>query len=56
MTVSRWEREVLTPSSHEQALMEAFERSAEAGADAKRLLASEGVVAALRRLLGRRGS
>lgn len=55
LTVSKWEREVLTPSSHQIALLDAFTRAARKdagiGVEAVNLLATKGVAAALHHLL-----
>lgn len=55
LTISKWERDVLTPSPHQSALLEAFARAAErepnAGSTAVHLLATKGVAAALHSLL-----
>ena len=57
MTVSKWERAVLSPTAYQQALMEQFRRTADqkqaqAQEQVKRLLVGAGVVAALVWLLG----
>jgi transcriptional regulator with XRE-family HTH domain len=56
ITVSKWEREILTPTAHQVAIMEAFgkaaDRDSQAGAAAVQLLTSKGVAAALHHLLG----
>lgn len=55
LTISKWEREVLTPSPHQVALLDAFSRAAkkdpQAGPAAVNLLATKGVAAALHHLL-----
>lgn len=55
LTISKWEREVLTPTSHQVALLDAFARAAlkndQAGPEAVNLLATKGVAAALHHLL-----
>lgn len=55
MTVSKWERAVLSPSAYQQALMQQFRRTADdqkAEDKVKNLLVGAGVVAALVWLLG----
>lgn len=57
MTVSKWERAVLSPSAYQQALMQQFRRTADdqkaqAQEKVKNLLVGAGVVAALVWLLG----
>ena len=56
MTVSKWERAVLSPSAYQQALMQQFRRTADdqkaQAQDVKNLLVGAGVVAALVWLLG----
>lgn len=56
MTVSKWERGVLMPTSYQAALMDQFDRTAQQRADpseqVKKLLVGAGVVAALVWLLG----
>lgn len=57
MTVSKWERAVLSPSAYQQALMQQFRRTADdqkiqAQEQVKNLLVGAGVVAALVWLLG----
>jgi putative transcriptional regulator len=55
MTVSKWERGLLSPSAYQQALMHQFRRTADERTDqdqVKNLLVGAGVVAALVWLLG----
>ena len=57
MTVSKWERSLLTPSAYQQALMQQFKITADSQAaldqeKVKNLLVGAGVVAALVWLLG----
>ncbi len=57
MTVSKWERGLLTPTAYQQALMDQFQRTADqkkeqAQEQLKHLLVGAGVVAALIWLLG----
>jgi DNA-binding XRE family transcriptional regulator len=55
LTISKWEREVLSPTSHQIALLDAFSRAAKkdphAGPTAVQLLKMKGVAAALHHLL-----
>lgn len=55
LTISKWEREVLTPSPHQHALLEAFARAAKRnpaiGEEAVQILLTSGVAAALHSLL-----
>lgn len=55
LTVSKWERDVLSPTPHQVALLDAFARAAAksdvAGPTAVNLLVTRGVAAALQHLL-----
>jgi transcriptional regulator with XRE-family HTH domain len=55
LTVSKWEREVLSPSPHQEALLRSFQaaqkRDSEIGDEVGRLLVAAGVAVALYHLL-----